>query len=300
MSQLTRRSLLAAGLTAGAVMATPSFAAAGSLSDERRLSHRIGRLERRFDARVGVAWIDPTDGTGFTHRGDERWAFCSTFKVYAAAAILTGARAGVHDLGAAERINPDAVVVNSPESSDFAGYEMPLRWSMKASLVWSDNTAGNRMIDVLGGTESVTEYARSTGDSAFRLDRREPDLNSAEPGDERDTTTPSSMAAAYLSLLLGDALHPDDRVVLDRWMTSNVTSTARIRAGLPAGWTSADKTGAGSYGTVNDVGIVRAPDGRSFVLALLTDRPSLGRDARGDNALLAELTAEVIEALAHP
>lgn len=300
-SEISRRAVLGAGVASTVAFAVPqSFAGASAPADRRQLTKRIERLERQYQARAGVAWIDGQDGTRFSYRGTERWAFCSTFKTHAAAALLDRARHGAVDLASAAVITPEDVVVNSPESSDFVGYAMPLRWSAKVALVWSDNTAGNRMIEALGGPGDVTAFAHSVGDTEFRLDRWEPELNSAVPGDSRDTTTPDSIASGYRSLLLGDALHGDDRALLDRWMTGNVTSTARIRAGLPAGWTSADKTGAGAYGTVNDVGVVRSPDGRSFVLALLTDRPTSAPDTRGDNALLAELTAEVVGALGQP
>jgi hypothetical protein len=36
----------------------------------------------------------------------------------------------------------------------------------------------------------LTRYARTLGDTMARLDRWEPDLNEATPGDPRDTTTP--------------------------------------------------------------------------------------------------------------
>lgn len=297
-TDFSRRAVLAAGLATGLVAtAPPSVAAAQAPSSRRDLPQRIARIERRFHARAGVAWIDPQDGSTFSYRGSERFAFCSTFKPYAAAALLRLASAGDVDLARSELITPESVVVNSPESSDFVGYEMPLRWSAKAALVWSDNTAGNRMIDVLGGTTAVTSFARSVGDDDFRLDRREPELNAAERGDDRDTTTPESIARGYRSLLLGDALDARDRMVLDHWMKSNVTSGPRIRAGLPSGWTSADKTGAGAYGTIDDVGVLRDPTGRAFVLALLTDRPGFSADTPGDNALLAELTATMVRTL---
>ena len=33
-----------------------------------------------------------------------------------------------------------------------------------------------------------------------------------------------------------------------------------MRAGLPQGWTTADKTGNGDYGSTNDVGVAYGPD----------------------------------------
>ena len=51
-------------------------------------------------------------------------------------------------------------------------------------------------------------------------------------------------------------------------MRGNVTSS--MRAGLPQGWTSADKTGNGDYGSTNDIGIAYGSDGRKLLLAMMT------------------------------
>ena len=63
-----------------------------------------------------------------------------------------------------------------------------------AALQYSDNTAMNKLIAQLGGPGGVTAFARAIGDETFRLDRTEPTLNTAIPGDPRDTTTPRAMA----------------------------------------------------------------------------------------------------------
>jgi beta-lactamase class A len=63
----------------------------------------------------------------------------------------------------------------------------------EAAIEQSDNTAANLLLDAIGGSAGLTNFARSVGDRAARLDRNEPDLNSAIPSDERDTTTPQSM-----------------------------------------------------------------------------------------------------------
>ena len=53
-----------------------------------------------------------------------------------------------------------------------------------AALQYSDNTAMNKLIAQLGGPGGVTvSFARAIGDETFRLDRTEPTLNTAIPGD---------------------------------------------------------------------------------------------------------------------
>ncbi len=79
-------------------------------------------------------------------------------------------------------------------------------------------------------------------------------------------------------------------------MLANTTGGPRIRAGLPADWRVADKTGAGGYGTVNDVAIAYPPTGPPIVLATLSTRPG-APDGPSDNALLAAAAAIVAEQL---
>ncbi len=109
---------------------------------------------------------------------------------------------------------------------------------------YSDNTAANLLLQMSGGPSVIGVYLRSIGDVS-RLDRIEPELNTAIPGDDRDTTSPRAIGADYGKLVLGDALTPDKREVLAGWLRGNTTGVEQIRAGVPPGWTVADKTGSG-------------------------------------------------------
>ena len=137
-----------------------------------------------------------------------------------------------------------------------------------AALEYSDNTAANLLLQTIGGPAGLTRYARSLGDNQTRLDRAEPELNSAVPGDERDTTTPGAMAANLNTLLLGDALSQQSRQLLDSWLAENKTGNDLIRAGLPHDWKIGDKTGRGSNGATNDIAIVRPPGKPPILLAI--------------------------------
>jgi beta-lactamase class A len=50
-----------------------------------------------------------------------------------------------------------------------------------AAIEQSDNTAGNLLLDTIGGPGGLTSFARGIGDKMTRLDRKEPELNSAIP-----------------------------------------------------------------------------------------------------------------------
>ena len=51
----------------------------------------------------------------------------------------------------------------------------------KAAITYSDNGAMNQLLQILGGPQVVTSYARSLGDNKFNLVRTEPQLNTAIP-----------------------------------------------------------------------------------------------------------------------
>jgi beta-lactamase class A len=256
---------------------------------------RFAELERQFDAHIGVFAVDTGTGRTVTHRADERFAMCSTFKGLAAAAVLD-TRPPEH-LDALVRYGRGDLVTYSPITEQHVGTGMSIRDLCDAAVRYSDNTAGNLLLDDIGGPPALTAFVRSLGDGVTRLDRRETELNSAVPGDERDTTTPRAIASSYRELVLGDRLQAQARDLLIGWLVGNTTGGDRIRAGLPGDWRVGDKTGGGSYGTLNDVAVAWPPAAAPVVVAVLTTRPTAGADAGGDPAAVAQAAAVAAAAL---
>jgi beta-lactamase class A len=262
----------------------------------RRFAGDLGKIEAESGGRLGVAVLDTMSGERAGHRVDERFPMCSTFKLLAAAAVLARVDADRERLDRRIRFEAGDVVVNSPVTKDrHGGAGMSLGELCEAAMTVSDNTAGNLLLASIGGPAGLTAYARSLGDTQTRLDRIEPDLNEAIPGDPRDTTTPGAMLANLQTLVLGNALSAKSRDQLMQWLIGNKTGDTRLRAGLPAGWRVGDKTGAGESGTTNDVGVIWPP-GRAPVIvsAYLT-----GTSAPGDrrNASIAAVGRAVASTL---
>jgi beta-lactamase class A len=290
---ISRRGLLVgvgalAGLAAGA--ATPSQAEPPD--GGRMVADGIAALENRFGAFVGVSAVDLDTGRQVVHRADDPFAMCSTFKVYASGRVLQKDQTGALHLTDAVTIDAADLVPNSPVTEQRVGQTMTIGELCQAALQRSDNTAGNWLLRIIGGPSAVTDFARTLGDDRTRLDRWETALNSAVPGDPRDTSTPRALGVGYRCLLIGDVLAPTQRDQLERWMRGNQTSS--LRAGLPSGWTSADKTGGGSYGSTNDVGVVYGPDGRRAVLSIMTRSQADDPDAHDLRSLVGEVTKLVL------
>ena len=147
------------------------------------------------------------------------------------------------------------------------------------------------MLRRIGGPAAITDFARSIGDERTRLDRWETELNSALPGDPRDTTTPRAIGGGVRTLLTGPVLDDIHRSQREEWMLGNQTSARSMRAGLPPGWTTADKTGAGGYGSTNDVGIAYGPEGQRILLSVMTRSRTDNPDAESMQPLIAAVTA---------
>ena len=293
-SGMRRSLLLAIAATPLLALVMPSQAA--GMQDTTSGPAALAALESASGGRLGVAALNTADGTWLRYRADERFALCSTAKLLVASAILARSQ---HDPALLQRrihYPSDALVAYSPITKPHIVDGMTVAELCAAALQYSDNTAANLLMKHLGGPASVTAFARRIGDQTFRLDRWETELNSAIPGDPRDTSTPAAMALATQQLVLGNALAPNQRQQLQGWLRGNTTGDARIRAGVPANWQVGDKTGTGDYGSSNDVAVLWPPGQAPIVVALYFTQHE--KEAKPRDDVLASATKIVVKALA--
>lgn len=230
----------------------------------------LAAIERDLDGRIGLVALDTGSGKRLLHRSEERFPMCSTFKMILAAAVLQRSVATPELLKKTIAVTQADMRPHAPVTSEHVGGSLSVETLCDAIVRYSDNPAANLLLKEVGGPAALTAYARTIGDRDFRLDRWETELNSAIPGDPRDTTTPKAMAGTVHALLLGEALPALQRGMLKDWMLRNTTGTETIRAGLPATWAAAEKTGAGAYGARNDVGVLYPPGRAPIVLVVFT------------------------------
>lgn len=259
------RRIFSAALAAGlAGFATGAFAQ----DKDNTLAARAREIEAASGGRLGIAIHFTGSGRRFSHRGGERFPMCSTFKMPACAFVLGRVDQGKEQLERRIPISRADIIRHSPGVEARLGEgSMPLADLCEATMTLSDNAAANLILATYGGPAALTGYLRSIGDKVTRTDRSEPELNTAVPGDPRDTTTPDAMIATIQRLVLGTALSPASRDRLAGWMLANKTGETRLRAGLPSGWRAAEKTGTGANGTNNDAGVIWTPQGEPVVIA---------------------------------
>jgi beta-lactamase class A len=287
--------VLFGGTAVAALAAGPPRQAVATPPSVPTTEQLIAGLEQAHDAVIGLFAVNLISGVTIAHRSQDPFAMCSTFKTYAAARVLQMVERGQLTLDQLVAVDPAAVVANSPRTEPRAGTEMTLSELCEAALQVSDNTAANLLLHTIGGPPAVTAFARSIGDQRTRLDRWETELNSAIPGDLRDTSTPEALGGGYRTLLGAEAPGPPQRRLLEGWMRANETSS--MRTALPPGWTTADKTGSGDYGTANDIGIAYGPDGQHVLLAMMTRSQADDPAAETLRPVIGELTALVLPRL---
>lgn len=264
-------SALSLGLSPLKILAQASLAGAAadaaSSAPADALQASLARIEQRCGGQLGVHIVQLRSGRSWSWRGDERFPMCSSFKLLLAAQALRQVADGHLALAEFIRYGRQDLVAWSPITEKHVRQgRMRVGALCAATLATSDNTAANLLLARLGGPATFTTYMRSLGDEVTRLDRTEPSMNAPSPGDW-DTSSPRAMGLSLQRLLLGDGLPPAQRAQLKAWLQASVTGEHRLKAGLPAGWAIASKTGTSDRGSSNDVGVVWSPADEAWVVA---------------------------------
>lgn len=304
-------------------LATCTALAATSAVDLRTSLEQVAKKAR--PGTLGILVMDPVTGDTIKVNDDRSYLMMSVFKAPVAAAVLDQIDAGKLSFDKKVHLTPADVVPGSAVPSvgvrlKSGPLDLTIDELLHAAVTQSDNTAVDALIRVLGGGKVVTAYLEGKGVHGMRIDMGERDLgrvlDDLKPGEqypddiseaEQDrrlrkgfaavvagklnSTTLDAAGAFLRRLQAGDMVSPTSTKRLLDMMTAQVIPN-RIRAGLPAGFQIADKTGTGPSTSQhltawNDIGIVTAPDGRKkIVVLLLSDAKISSKQA---DALFAEV-----------
>lgn len=254
----------------------------------------LSPIESKLKVHLGVSAI--RGDRSFGYRENERFAFCSTFKWILGALVLKKVEEGHLCLERKIRYEKKDLLSYSPVTSQhLADGAMSVGDLCAATIESSDNTAANLLFSMIGGTIGLQAFVRSLGDRVTRFDRKEPDLNSNEPNDPRDTITPKAMTFLLREVLSGGALQKSSQEQLRTWMRDSTTGLQRLRAGVPPGWIVGNKTGSGAHGAVNDVGFILPPQGLPIYISIFSSGEESGLESH--ESAIAEATKTVLKYL---
>lgn len=212
------------------------------------------------------------------------------------------------------------------------GYATTVYELLKYQLTESDNAANDKLIQLVGGGAAVSRTMAEKGLDGLGRGETERDLQTraagltwkpeygltwvwkaareelpeairdqalaeylANPG---DGARPASITNSLAALKRGELLSPQATETMLDLMAQCRTGSSRLRAGLPSGWSIAHKTGTGpdwrgaSVG-INDVGLLTAPDGRTYAVAVMMRQTRHPIGAR--NALMQAVARTVVD-----
>lgn len=195
------------------------------------------------------------------------------------------------------------------------GYASNVAEIMRRAMQMSDNTCNDKLLRLVGGPRAVRDFIARKQLGAIRFGPGEKLLQAGTAGlewrpeysmgnafavarsrlspavrraafesyvkDPPDGAAAASIADALARLKRGELLSASSTDWLLATMGGAKTGKARVRGAVPPGWAYGHKTGTGQdlggrTAGFNDVGILTAPDGRSYAVAVMigdTTRP---------------------------
>jgi beta-lactamase class A len=277
-----------ATVSAPSLLATNAPAAERPEAADAALSERLKVLCGGFDGDVGVAIVHVESGRAVEFEGSKQLPLYSVYKLPLAITVLQEVEKKNLSLEKKVRVTPDDVAPGSQFNTDLwrRPAEKTVAELLEFSIVRSDNTSSDKLLELVGGPAGVTERMR-----AFGLSNIDIKYSSREFAAHRDK--PNKAAATDLARLLaklqkGELLQPAQFALLFGFLERARTGgERRLRANLPAGTQVGEKTGTGDS-TTNDVGLITLPEGKGHLaIAVLVN--SSNPAAAAHEKLIAEL-----------
>lgn len=203
---------------------------------------------------------------------------------------------------------------------------------LERALTSSDNTANDIILRRVGGPDAVqgtlgqlglgsirfgaderTKQSATAGlrwNQAYSLDRNFYEARDEVPEDARraayeayladpvDGAPPVAVVAALARLAKGELLSEESTEEFLKILSETRSGPNRLKGGLPDGWSIAHKTGTGQalvheQTGYNDIGILTAPDGRRYAVAVMIARTEERVPAR--MAMMHEVVGAVVD-----
>jgi beta-lactamase class A len=272
------------------------------------LQTEIARIAAQAHGRVGVACSLPGKKLDCDFGSMQLLPMQSVYKLPIALTMLHEVEQGRYKLDQPIRFRAADVPdhdVYSPLRDQYpnGNVDVQLEDLLGRAVTQSDNVACDillRLLDRPGepgsGPAVVTAYIRRLGIAPIAVVDTERALNRNEMLQYRDSATPRALVTLLRRVADRSPITPEHTQLLLSWMISTHTADERVRAELPPGTVSADKTGTSGMdrttdNATNDIALITLPDGRRLALAVLV------ADAKAPYAVRERVIAEIAKAI---
>ena len=253
----------------------------------------LKKVEDKYDANIGVYALNTETDEEITFNEDKRFAYASTFKAVSSAMLLE--KTPHNELNKKVHVSKEDIVPYSPVLEKFINKDITIKKLIEATMLYSDNTANNMIIEELGGYKEVNKRLKSLDDKTTKPSRMEPELNNYDPKSNRDTSTPQAFGKTLNKLINDGRLSKENKAFLIDLMINNKSGDTLIKKGAPKNFKVADKSGqAITYASRNDVAFVY-PKGESKPIVLVIFTNKEGKTDKPNDKVVSETAKVVLE-----
>jgi beta-lactamase class A len=262
-------------------------------------SHKVVEFQMsKTNAKFGVAWKYLANGDTGMVNGTKRFPMQSVYKFPLAMAVLNQVDQGKLSLDQKVRVTPEDYSANtwSPMMTRYpeANMDLPLSEIIMYTVTHSDNVACDILFRIMGGPKNVEKYVRKLGVRDMAIRYTEEEMHEKWDVQFKNWCEPHAMLRLLEIFHEGKALTSESNGLLRKMMEETTTGTKRIKGRLPSEVVVAHRTGfsgrdaTGKVAAVNDVGIIRFPDGSHLLLVVyITDSAESDADLEGAIANIA-------------
>jgi beta-lactamase class A len=273
---------------------SPSQSSAASASPitsqvaDLELTKQLDMLCNTIDGNVAVTVIQVESGRTVEIEGAKKLPLYSVFKLPLAVEILKRVEAKNVSLDQKLRVTSEDVAPGSQFNADL--WRQPVVKTvmelLEYSIVRSDNTSSDKLLELVGGPTVVTQRMRALGFQQIDIVSTVREYSAKRDKPNLGTTT--DLARLLVQLQKGEVLQqPELSLLLGFMERARTGGERRLRANLPAGTPVADKTGSGSDST-NDVGLITLPEGKGHLAMAVLIHGSKSTSEKQEK-LIAEL-----------
>ena len=244
------------------------------------MGQQLAKIAERSGGRVGFWARHVESGRTMARAGTEQFPLYSVVKLPLAVVVLKDVETGTLRLDQRVSVRREDVAAGSAGNAE-RWEDVPkmvsLRELLEFSLVDSDNTSCDKLLELVGGPAALTRRLNAMGLTEMKVEISMKEITRHR--NHPNIATPNTVAQLLAGLQEGKILRPAERKVLFDMMRKARTGPYRLRAGVPAGTEVLHKTGTGSD-TVNDVGLLTLPgkQGHIAIAVMVTDSKLPTRD----------------------
>lgn len=248
-----------------------------SIAQKKQLRAQIKQVIAHKKADVGFSVYGIEDKDTLSINGDKHYPMQSVFKFHIAMAMLDQVDKGRFSLSQKIHIKKSDLLPDtwSPirDAHPNGEVDLPLSEIIKLTVALSDNNGCDILMRLLGGPKPINDYIHSLGVKDVAIKTNEEEMHKEWNVQFSNWSTPKAITDLLVKFYTKNLLSKESFNFLWTTMVETSTGVNRIKGQLPKGTIVGHKTGtsgtnkAGITAAINDVGIVRLPNGKHYAIA---------------------------------